>query len=101
LLDKTDWLSRVYESVGFGTTTTLLIQVSLHLPLYPETPNVSTDSWQSINNVVALIGEAACVLFVDHTGRRPPLIIGNIVGGATFFVAASVTGLIPSDARLL
>ncbi|KAK0438304.1 major facilitator superfamily domain-containing protein [Armillaria borealis] len=30
--------------------------------------------FQSINSVIALIGEACCVLWVDHFGRRRPLI---------------------------
>lgn len=45
--------------------------------------------FQSINSVIALIGEAACVLWIDHTGRRKPLIIGNIASGLSF-VAGSV-----------
>ena len=46
------------------------------------------DDIQSLNNVAALIGEAACVYFVDKIGRRPPLIVGNAVSGMTFVVGA-------------
>ncbi|KAF8970850.1 general substrate transporter [Flammula alnicola] len=44
--------------------------------------------FQSINSVIALIGEACCVMWVDHTGRRKPLIIGNIASGLSFVVGA-------------
>ncbi|KAG6816364.1 hypothetical protein H0H87_006637 [Tephrocybe sp. NHM501043] len=44
--------------------------------------------FQSINSVIALIGEACCVLWVDHTGRRRPLIVGNIASGLSFVVGS-------------
>lgn len=44
--------------------------------------------FQSINSVIALIGEACCVLWVDQTGRRKPLIIGNIMSGLSFVVGS-------------
>jgi hypothetical protein len=34
--------------------------------------------YQAINNIIGLLGEAACVLFIDKLGRRRPLIIGNL-----------------------
>jgi Na+/melibiose symporter-like transporter len=34
--------------------------------------------YQAINNIIALIGEACCILFIDRFGRRRPLIIGNL-----------------------
>jgi len=34
--------------------------------------------YQAINNIIALVGEACCVLFVDRLGRRRPLIGGNL-----------------------
>lgn len=44
--------------------------------------------FQSCNSVIALIGEACCVLWIDAVGRRRPLIIGNIVSGLSFVVGA-------------
>ncbi|KAE9394578.1 general substrate transporter [Gymnopus androsaceus JB14] len=35
--------------------------------------------FQSINSIIALIGEVCCVLWVDNTGRRKPLIVGNVL----------------------
>jgi Na+/melibiose symporter-like transporter len=35
--------------------------------------------YQAINNIIALVGEACCVLFVDKLGRRRPLISGNLL----------------------
>ncbi|KAF9262481.1 MFS general substrate transporter [Marasmius fiardii PR-910] len=42
--------------------------------------------FQSINSIIALIGEACCVIWVDHTGRRRPLVVGNIAPGLLFVV---------------
>lgn len=58
---------RVYNAVGFSTTTTLLIQ--------------------ACNNIGAQIAETLCVIFADRMGRRWPLIICNIASGVTFSVA--------------
>jgi hypothetical protein len=44
--------------------------------------------FQSINSIIALIGEAFCVIWIDQTGRRLPLIIGNVVSGLSFVVGA-------------
>jgi len=44
--------------------------------------------FQSINSIIALIGEACCVMWIDHVGRRRPLIIGNVVSGLSFVVGA-------------
>jgi len=42
----------------------------------------------SINSIIALLGEAACVMWIDATGRRRPMIVGNIVSGLSFVVGA-------------
>lgn len=34
--------------------------------------------YQAINNIIALVGEALCILLIDKLGRRRPLIIGNL-----------------------
>lgn len=44
--------------------------------------------FQSINSIIALIVEVCCVLWVDNTGRRMPLIVGNVVSGLSFVVGA-------------
>jgi hypothetical protein len=44
--------------------------------------------FQSINSIIALIGEACCVIWIDATGRRKPLIIGNIASGLSFVVGS-------------
>ncbi len=59
---------QIFTTMGFSATRILL--------------------FQSINSVIALIGEACCVLWVDHTGRRKPLIVGNVVSGLSFVVGA-------------
>ncbi len=51
--------------------------------------------FQSINSVIALIGEACCVFWVDSTGRRRPLIVGNIVSGLSFVVGSILMARYP------
>lgn len=35
--------------------------------------------YQAINNIIGLVGQACCVIFIDKLGRRRPLITGNLV----------------------
>ncbi|KAL4257066.1 major facilitator superfamily protein [Pleurotus pulmonarius] len=58
----------IFTTMGFSSTRILL--------------------FQSINSIIALIGEACCVLWIDHTGRRRPLVIGNIASGLSFVVGS-------------
>ncbi|KAJ7195969.1 general substrate transporter [Mycena pura] len=44
--------------------------------------------FQSINSIIALLGEAACVLWIDATGRRRPMIVGNVASGLSFVVGS-------------
>ncbi|KAJ7720089.1 general substrate transporter [Mycena maculata] len=58
----------IFTTMGFSSTRILL--------------------FQSINSIIALIGEAACVMWIDATGRRGPMIVGNVVSGLSFVVGA-------------
>ncbi|KIK57136.1 hypothetical protein GYMLUDRAFT_46366 [Collybiopsis luxurians FD-317 M1] len=58
----------IFTTMGFSATRVLL--------------------FQSINSIIALIGEACCVLWVDNTERRLPLIVGNVVSGLSFVVGS-------------
>jgi MFS family permease len=48
--------------------------------------------YQAINSILALIAQAACMLLIDKFGRRPTLIIGNIVNCLMFMIAAILVG---------
>ncbi|TKY90292.1 hypothetical protein EX895_000290 [Sporisorium graminicola] len=52
---------------------------------------------QSINSIIALVGEGCCILFVDKLGRRWPLILGNAMAGACFVVATALQAVFPAD----
>lgn len=41
--------------------------------------------YQAINNIIGLLGEACCVLFIDKLGRRRPLISGNLFNMVCLF----------------
>jgi hypothetical protein len=44
----------------------------------------ATLRYQAINSVIALIAQFLCILFIDHFGRRWPLILGNLGNMVTF-----------------
>lgn len=58
--------STVYRSVGFADDALLI---------------------NSINSVMGILGQVACVLFLDKVGRRIPLVGGNIMSGCMFIGA--------------
>jgi len=51
--------------------------------------------YQAINNIIGLLGEACCVLFIDKLGRRRPLITGNLVNMVCFLIAAILIAKFP------
>ncbi|KAF8710460.1 General substrate transporter, partial [Rhizoctonia solani] len=67
----------IFEEVGFDAGQTLL--------------------FQSINSIIALFGEAACVLLVDRLGRRWPLIIANAFSSSTFVIGTAIIAIYPAD----
>ena len=46
-----------------------------------------TLKYQGISSIIALIAQFLCMLFIDYTGRRWPLIIGNLGNMVTFVIA--------------
>lgn len=48
--------------------------------------------YQAINNVLALVAQATCIVFVDRLGRRKPLIAGNLVNCLMFMIATILIG---------
>jgi hypothetical protein len=48
--------------------------------------------YQAINNILALIAQACCILFIDRLGRRWPLIIGNLLNSLFFMIATILIG---------
>ncbi|XXH03691.1 hypothetical protein Hte_010097 [Hypoxylon texense] len=53
--------------------------------------------YQAINSILALIAQAACMLLIDKFGRRPTLIIGNLVNCVMFVVVTILLALFPPD----
>ncbi|KAL3422408.1 High-affinity glucose transporter 13 [Phlyctema vagabunda] len=54
-----------------------------------------TLKYQAINSIIALIGQACCVAFIDKFGRRKPLIIGNLCNMVTFIIACILIARFP------
>lgn len=48
--------------------------------------------YQAINNILALIAQACCILLIDKWGRRWTLIIGNWVNSLMFLIATILIG---------
>ncbi|KAI1762169.1 general substrate transporter [Hypoxylon sp. FL1150] len=53
--------------------------------------------YQAINSILALIAQAACMLLIDKFGRRPTLIIGNLVNCVMFIIVTVLLAKFPPD----
>lgn len=51
--------------------------------------------YQAISSVLALVAQFLCILFVDKTGRRWPLILGNLGNMVTFIIATALLAYFP------
>jgi len=51
--------------------------------------------YQMISSVIALVAQFICMLFIDRTGRRWPLIGGNILNCITFIIATVLLASFP------
>lgn len=61
-------------------------------------PGISGDDtlkYQGINSIIALIAQFCTILFIDRTGRRWPLIFGNLGNMVTFIVATILLAKFP------
>jgi sugar porter (SP) family MFS transporter len=51
--------------------------------------------YQAISSVLALVAQALCMAFIDRTGRRWPLILGNLGNMVTFIIATALLAQFP------
>ena len=51
--------------------------------------------YQAISSVLALVAQFMCILFIDKTGRRWPLICGNLGNCVTFIIATILLAKFP------
>jgi sugar porter (SP) family MFS transporter len=58
-------------------------------------PSGDTLKYQAISSVIALIGQALCILFIDHFGRRWVLISGNLGNMVTFIISTILLAMFP------
>ncbi|KAI2624973.1 general substrate transporter [Hypoxylon sp. NC1633] len=61
---------------------------------------IATDAalkYQAINSILALVAQALCMLLIDRFGRRPTLIVGNLVNCVMFVVVTVLLALYPPD----
>ncbi|GAB1319323.1 hypothetical protein MFIFM68171_09533 [Madurella fahalii] len=56
-----------------------------------------TLKYQAISSIIALLAQALCILFIDHLGRRWPLICGNLGNCVTFIIATILLARFPPD----
>ena len=54
-----------------------------------------TLKYQGITNIIALVAQTMCVLFIDALGRRIPLILGNLGNMVTYIVATALLANFP------
>ena len=67
----------IFQSIGIDTSTTLGLQAG--------------------NSVIALIGEALCIWYIDRLGRRGPFIWGNALSGFTFVIGTIIIAVFPAS----
>lgn len=53
--------------------------------------------YQAYNSIIALGAQALCMLVIDYTGRRWPLILGNLGNCITFIIATILLARYPAD----
>ena len=51
--------------------------------------------YQAISSVIALVAQFLCMMLIDHTGRRWPLILGNLGNMVTFIIATVLLAKFP------
>ncbi len=54
-----------------------------------------TLKYQAISSVIALVAQFLCILTIDYTGRRWPLILGNLGNMVTFIIATILLAKFP------
>jgi len=54
-----------------------------------------TLKYQGINSIIALVAQFCTILFIDRTGRRWPLILGNLGNMVTFIIATILLAKFP------
>lgn len=54
-----------------------------------------TLKYQAISSIIALVAQFLCILFIDYTGRRWPLILGNLGNMVTFIIATILLARFP------
>ncbi|OCT53747.1 Quinate permease [Cladophialophora carrionii] len=54
-----------------------------------------TLKYQGINSIIALVAQFCTILFIDRTGRRWPLIYGNLGNMVTFIIATILLAKFP------
>jgi Na+/melibiose symporter-like transporter len=54
-----------------------------------------TLKYQAISSIIALIAQFLCILFIDHFGRRWPLILGNLGNMVTFIISTTLLAVFP------
>ena len=66
----------IYATLNIGTTDAL--------------------KYQGISNVLSVLAQLCTILFIDYTGRRWPLIIGNVINGICFIAVTASIAVFPN-----
>jgi MFS family permease len=74
--------------------------IQYYSPIIYGKMGISTDDtlkYQGISSIIALIAQFLCILFIDYTGRRWPLILGNLGNMITFIIATIMLAEFPPE----
>lgn len=72
--------------------------IQYYSPIIFERMGIATDDtlkYQGISSIIALIAQFCTILFIDRTGRRWPLILGNLGNCLTFVIATIMLAVFP------
>ncbi|ETN45632.1 uncharacterized protein HMPREF1541_09464 [Cyphellophora europaea CBS 101466] len=72
--------------------------IQYYSPIIFERMGIATDDtlkYQGISSIIALVAQFCTILFIDYTGRRWPLILGNFFNSITFIIATIMLAVFP------
>jgi sugar porter (SP) family MFS transporter len=72
--------------------------IQYYSPIIFERMGIATDDtlkYQGISSIIALVAQFTTILFIDRTGRRWPLILGNLGNCITFIIATIMLSVFP------
>jgi sugar porter (SP) family MFS transporter len=85
-------------SIQASVQMTGVSAIQYYSPIIFANMGIATDDtlkYQGISSIIALVAQFTTILFIDRTGRRWPLILGNLGNCVTFIIATIMLAVFP------